>query len=136
MFYMTPDNGKNQSTRLLYLLGFAFFSGFGTGPLIQHSMYVDGNIIPTAILSTAFIFACFTISSIYSDNQQTLYMGGMLMSGLSMLFYLGLMNIFFASYMIFKAHVYISLALMCGFVMYDTALIIEKRRMGDTDYIG
>lgn len=25
--YSTPDNGKNQSTRLAYLIGFAFASG-------------------------------------------------------------------------------------------------------------
>lgn len=134
-FYSTPDNGKNQSTRLGYLLGFAFFSGFGTGPIIEHSLYIDGNIIPTALLSTAFIFACFSISSIYSDRLQNLYLGGFLMSGLSILFYMALLNIFFQSYMIFKFYVYMSLALMCGFVMYDTALIIEKRRRGDTDYI-
>ena len=34
-----------------------------------------------------------------------------------------------------QANVYIGLAVMCGFVVYDTQKIIEKRRRGDEDFI-
>jgi hypothetical protein len=34
-----------------------------------------------------------------------------------------------------QASLYLGLALMCGFVLYDTQLIIEKRRAGDRDFI-
>ena len=36
--FMTPDNGKNRSTRLAMLLGFAFFSGILTSlrKLLKH----------------------------------------------------------------------------------------------------
>ena len=33
--YLTPDNGKNRSSRLAMLLGFAFLTGLGLGPLLQ-----------------------------------------------------------------------------------------------------
>lgn len=36
---------------------------------------------------------------------------------------------------LFQAHVYLGLAIMCGFVLFDTQLIIEKAEMGDKDYI-
>lgn len=46
----TPDNGKNQKLRLSYLLGFAFFSGLGLGPLLQLVMNVNPSIIVTALI--------------------------------------------------------------------------------------
>lgn len=134
--YSTPDNGKNQQRRLSYLLGFSALSGLGLGPLIEVTLYIDPTILPTALISTAVIFACFTISSVYGDRLKTLYYGGLLFSGLSLLSMMSLFNIFFRSQMLYQAHIYLGFALMCGFVLYDTALIIEKRRRGDSDYIG
>lgn len=37
--------------------------------------------------------------------------------------------------MIFQAYLYIGFAVMCGFVLFDTQLIIEKRRRSDKDYV-
>lgn len=34
-----------------------------------------------------------------------------------------------------QTYLYLGLALMCGFVLYDTQLIIEKCRRGDRDFI-
>lgn len=57
------------------------------------------------------------------------------MSLLSTLFWLSLANVFFGSKIMFDITLYLGLAVMCGFVLYDTQLIIEKRRRGDTDYL-
>lgn len=46
----TPDNGKNQKIRLGYLLGFAFLSGLGMGPLLEIVASVDPSIIVTALV--------------------------------------------------------------------------------------
>ena len=64
-----------------------------------------------------------------------LYLGGTLMSGLSTLLILGLANIFFRSQLLFQAHLYIGLAIFCGFIMFDTQVIIRKARNGDKDFI-
>lgn len=36
---------------------------------------------------------------------------------------------------LFKAYLWGGLLLFCGFVVYDTQMIIEKRRLGDKDFI-
>jgi FtsH-binding integral membrane protein len=36
---------------------------------------------------------------------------------------------------IFNVYLYLGLAIMCAFVLYDTQLIVEKCASGDTDYI-
>lgn len=52
----TPDNGKNQKLRLSYLLGFAFFSGLGLGPLLQLVMSVNPTVIVTALIGKLLLF--------------------------------------------------------------------------------
>nr|XP_027223334.1 bax inhibitor 1-like [Penaeus vannamei] len=44
-------------------------------------------------------------------------------------------NIFFGSQLLFKANLYIGLAVMCGFIVYDTQFIVERARRGDMDYV-
>lgn len=46
----TPDNGKNQKLRLGYLLGFAFLSGLGLGPLLELVVSIDPSIVVTALI--------------------------------------------------------------------------------------
>jgi len=37
---------------------------------------------------------------------------------------------------LFQLHMWVSLAVFCGFVMWDTQMIILKKRRGDNDFIG
>merc|ERR1712117_892509 len=53
----------------------------------------------------------------------------------AMLLWLGLLNIFFRSPALFQLHLWGGLLIFCGFVVYDTQAIIEKRRRGDKDAI-
>ncbi|XP_034252449.1 probable Bax inhibitor 1 [Thrips palmi] len=131
----TPDTGKNRQLRLSYLLGSAFFTGMGMGPLLDMVVRVDPSIIVTAFLSTAAVFVSFSASALLATRGSWLYLGGTLMSLLSSMFLFSLMNIFFQSYLLYQAHCYLGLLLMCGFVLYDTQLIMEKRRMGDKDFV-
>lgn len=133
--YSTPDNGKNRTTRLMYLIGFAFASGLGLGPFMEYAIVVNPAIIPTAFLSTCLIFGCFSLSAMFSDQRKMLYLGGTLMSFLSLLLMLSIINLFIGSKLLYQIHLYLGFFVVCGFIMYDTNLIIEKRRRGDTDYI-
>lgn len=131
----TPHNSKNEGKRLAYLMGFAALTGMGLGPLLDMAIRIEPSIVPTALLGTFVIFGCFSISALLCDNRQWLYLGGFLMSGLSWMLMLTLMNIFFRSQLLFQVELYLGLALMCGFVLYDTQMVVEKRRRGDDDYI-
>lgn len=84
---------------------------------------------------TTVVFVSFSIASLLSKRGQWLYLGGTLISALNMLVLFSLANIFFRSQMIYQAHLYLGLFVMCGFVVYDTQHIIEKNRMGSKDYI-
>jgi len=133
--YATPDNGKNRSTRMALLLGFAFFSGLGTGPLLDMALMINPSLIPNAFLLSGVIFACFSGAALFAPDGQYLYLGGTLLSGLSTLFWLGFLNLFFQSQLIFQVYLWGGLLLFCGFIMWDTQMIIEKRRRGDKDFI-
>lgn len=54
----TPDNGKNQKLRLGYLLGFAFLSGLGLGPLLELVVSIDPSIVVTALVGESIVLTC------------------------------------------------------------------------------
>lgn len=132
---MTADEPKNQLKRLGYLVGFALCTGLGLGPLLEQVIAIEPTIISTAFLATTLIFVCFSLAALWAEERSYLYLGGTLMSGLSIMCFMGLMNIFFRSAMIYQLHLYGGLMLFCGFILYDTQLIIEKKRNGDGDFI-
>ncbi|XP_004071065.1 bax inhibitor 1 [Oryzias latipes] len=132
---MTPHNPETEKKRLAILAGFAFLTGVGLGPTLDFVIAINPSIIVTAFLGTSVIFVCFTLSALYAKRRSYLFLGGTLMSGLSILFLFSVMNMFFGSLMLFKAHMYLGLLIMCGFVLFDTQLIIEKAENGDKDYI-
>ncbi|XP_060815371.1 probable Bax inhibitor 1 [Bombus pascuorum] len=131
----TPDNGKNQKLRLSYLLGFAFFSGLGLGPLLQFVISVNPTVIVTALIGTIVIFVSFSISSLLAERGRWLYLGGTLISLLNIMVLFSFVNLFLRWTIFYQAYLYIGLFLMCGFVIYDTQLIIEKYHMGSKDFI-
>jgi len=132
----TPDeNGKNRNTRLGYLMAFSFCTGLGLGPLLDIVNVVNSSIIGTAFFGTSLIFGCFSISALLAPRGRWIYLGGPLLSLLSTMSIMALANLFFRSQLMFQAHLYIGFAVMCAFILYDTQMIVEKRRLGDTDYI-
>jgi len=132
----TPDdNGKSMTTRVGYLLGFTFLTGVGLGPLLEHVILVDPSIIITAFVATSAVFVCFSICAMLSERGKWLYLGGTLMTMLTTLMVLSLANIFFGAMWIYQTQLYLGLLAMCGFVLFDTQMIIEKRRMGSRDFV-
>lgn len=133
--YVTPDHEKNHQKRLSYLMGFAGCTGLTLGPMLEMAIYINPNMIPVAFISTCLVFGSFSLSSIFSNHSKWIYMGGTLLSMMSLLLFSSLINLFIGSYYLFQLQLFLGVIILCAFVMYDTATIIEKRRMGDTDYI-
>ncbi|KZC06905.1 putative Bax inhibitor 1 [Dufourea novaeangliae] len=131
----TPDNGKNQKLRLSYLLGFALLSGLGLGPLFQMIIAINPSIIVSALIGTTVVFVSFSISSLLAERGRWLYLGGTLLSLLNTMVLFSFINLFVRWSFFYQAHLYVGLFLMCGFVIYDTQLIIEKFHMGSKDFI-
>ena len=99
---MTSNEPKNQVKRLGYLVGFSGCTGLSLGPLLDHVIAVDPQIISTAFFASALIFVCFSLTALWADDRSYLYLGGTLMSALSIMSFMMLMNIFFRSTMMFQ----------------------------------
>uniref|UniRef100_A0A8C5TSR6 Transmembrane BAX inhibitor motif containing 6 n=2 Tax=Malurus cyaneus samueli TaxID=2593467 RepID=A0A8C5TSR6_9PASS len=119
----TPHSHETEQKRLGMLVGFAFLTGINLGPLLQMCISINPSIIPTAFLGTATIFACFSLSALYARRRSYLYLGGERGFGEG---FGG--SLFSASAMYWRV-------IMCGFVLFDTQLIIEKAESGDKNYI-
>ncbi|NXT93963.1 BI1 inhibitor, partial [Anhinga rufa] len=126
----TPHSRETEQKRLGMLAGFAFLTGRPRSPPL-----LSPSIIPTAFLGTATIFACFSLSALYARRRSFLYLGGFLLSGLTLMLLSSVVNAFMGSTWLFTANLYLGLMIMCGFVLFDTQLIIEKAESGDKDYI-
>ncbi|XP_034648339.1 bax inhibitor 1 [Trachemys scripta elegans] len=131
----TPHSRETEQKRLGILAGFAFLTGANLCPLLEMCIAINPSIIPTAFLGTAVIFSCFSLSALYARRRSFLYLGGFLLSGLFLMLLFSLINVFVGSTWLFTANLYLGLMVMCGFVLFDTQLIIEKAESGDKDYI-
>ncbi|XP_078065093.1 putative Bax inhibitor 1, partial [Mustelus asterias] len=99
---LTPHNPETEKKRLLILSAFAFFTGTGLGPLMDLVISINPSIIPTAFLSSALIFCCFTLSALYAQRRSYLFLGGILTSLLTVLCLLPLVNLMFGSVLLVK----------------------------------
>ncbi|XP_034840758.1 bax inhibitor 1 [Maniola hyperantus] len=135
MLIATPDTGKNTKLRLGYLLGFGLATGMGLGPLLEYVSIIDPAIIVTALLGTTLVFVCFSIAAMLGERGSWLFLGGPLMTLITSMSLMTLMNLFMQSFILSQIHIYVGLMAMCGFVLFDTQLIIEKRRMGSKDFV-
>ena len=135
LFTRNPQNLKQGGYRFEALLAFGFLTGFGSGPILRIALAVNPSIIPMACLSGAVIFLCFSLAALTARRRSMLYLGGYLMTGLSLLLMVGLFNIFFRSALVLNFQVYFALFLFIGFIPFDTQMILERFEMGDQDHI-
>jgi len=133
---LLPDNnGKNRKLRFLLLIGFAISAGMGLAPLMNYAMVVDKTLVVSAFSSTAVLFTCFSLSALVSRRGEFLYLGGILSTLLIVLLVLSLTRVIFASVFMHQCYLFLGIIAMCGFILYDTQMIVEKRMLGDTDYV-
>jgi len=128
-------NARTQMKCFGLMFATALFTGIYLSPLINLALYVDPQIVMTAFLFTMIIFLCFTLSALYTQKRTYLYLGGFLATGTSIMLVLSLMNIFGRSQLIFNVNLYLGLVIACGYILYDTQLIVERANNGDMNYV-
>ncbi|NWU46888.1 BI1 inhibitor, partial [Dromas ardeola] len=131
----TPHSRETEQKRLGMLAGFAFLMGRWAPGTLPHSMGSralgrGGDKGPNTV-STALKW----LRALYARRRSFLYLGGFLLSSLTLMLLSSVVNAFVGSTWLFTANLYLGLMIMCGFVLFDTQLIIEKAESGDKDYI-
>ena len=63
------------------LLGFAFLTGLGMGPLLDMAIMMNPTLVPSAFMLTSIVFAGFTGAALFAPDGKYLYLGGSLLSG-------------------------------------------------------
>jgi len=128
-----PD--ANSALRMGLLLGFGFFQGAALGGLILVVLTMDPRIVLTAFLGTVTIFGCLTGSALLAKRKTYLFLGGFLSSAIMNLLLLSIINIFLRLEFLDMFVLYSGLFVFCGYVLYDTQIIIEKVNLGSRDFI-
>ncbi|TPX58237.1 hypothetical protein PhCBS80983_g03259 [Powellomyces hirtus] len=136
VFTFTPPTRSNERLRQYLLYGFSFTKGLSLGPLIAHTLYLNPAIVVKALLGTAMVFGCFTVSVLTSPRRDVIYLRGVMATATMTLAGLSLVNAFMGSAALFSVELYFGLLVFAGFVVYDTQLMIAKAEMGNRDYLG
>jgi len=131
----TSKDSAPPMKRIGYVSGLAGCLGLESSYLLNYVIAVDPSIIVTAFVTTSVVFVSFSLTALYAEKRSMLFLGSLLSTALSGLLILSLANLFFRIPSIALISVYLSLIISCLFVMYDTQLIVEKKRLGDNDFI-
>lgn len=119
---------KRKLFRISLMISFGILQGIMLGPLIAMTIEIDGNIVRSAILVTVCVFGSFTAMSLMSKKREWLYLGSILNSFCLFLFF---MSFFPSSVFGYHISLYGGLIMFCGYVLYDTQVIIDRvERLG------
>ena len=125
-----------ESQRSWFLYSFGFFKGASIASLVEYSLALHPQNVAIALVATSLIFGCFSLSVLFSNRRDSLYLTGALSSAVSILLWLSFANIFIRSSFLFSAELYLSLCVFAGYIVYDTQIMIEKAQRGSKDYLG
>ncbi|CAD5205614.1 unnamed protein product [Bursaphelenchus okinawaensis] len=129
----SPATRETEKRRLGYLLGLSFLVGVTTGPLVMYIGASDPSVVFNAYIITLVVFGCFSLAALHAENTKFLHLGGILSAALLALAITSIFGRFSAS--VHPILIWGGLLINSAFIVYDTQMIAEKRRRGDTDYV-
>lgn len=136
MAWLLATPPYHEQKRVSLLMASSLLQGASIGPLIDLAIEFDPSILVSAFMGTAIAFACFSGAAMLARRREYLYLGGLLSSGVSILFWLHFASsIFGGSVGLFKFELYFGLLVFVGYMVVDTQEIIEKAHLGDLDYV-
>jgi len=129
MMYFTckiTSSSETEQMRMGYMWALAFFLGFLVGPAMHHIADVDPSILINAVAITSIMFASFSAISLYSSRRSYLFLGGIISSLLSCMFWFRLGGYMFGYSVHGMPYLLLSLFVACMYIIYDTQMIIER----------
>lgn len=120
---------NNSITRQGLLYGFGFSYGWLLSPVIHQVFAVDPSTILLALMATAIGFLSFSANALFTQRRSQLYLGSLLGALLGVTTLLSLARLFFPAsftHSLLMSEIYLGLFIFCGYIMYDTQLIVER----------
>ena len=84
------DVYQPEQTRMNWLMAIAFFKGTLLGPMIHLVAEIEPEILINAIVYTSIMFASFTAISLFSKRRSYLFLGGVISTIMTSLFWFSL----------------------------------------------
>ena len=133
MYKITNVNDTTQN-RIGYLWALSFCMGFLVGPAMHKIAEFNPMILVQAASYTAIVFGSFTAMALFSKRRSYLFLGGIISSIMSAMFWYRMMSWMFG-YSDGFGMVYLMSGLFtaCLYIIYDTQIIIEMAERGDKD---
>merc|ERR1711908_123183 len=137
MSYKVANTYESESLRLGYLKALSFCMGYLVGPLMHHLAEFEPMILVQAVSYTGIMFLSFTAISLFSKRRSYLFLGGIIMTMTSCMFWYRTMAWMFG-YSRYGGefglvYTMTGLFVACLYIIYDTQLIIERAERGEKD---
>lgn len=131
-FLWQPSDSKN---RPVAFYTFAFLDGVAAGPLVAFAASADPHLPLLAFALCVVVFTGFSVSALFAKRGRYLMLGSFLWTALLGMVFINFINIFTTKFYGLGFMLYGGLLMVCGFVLYDTQVIVEKASRGDTDHL-
>jgi len=129
--YSTPQTHiLNLPRRVWMVAALGVCQGASIGPLIQLALYIEPQILLTALTLTANLFVCFTLTALYIPRRSTFAFASILSSSLSFLVLISFLSLFFPSVWFYKIQLYLGLLVFSGYILFDTQQVINRAENG------
>ena len=129
-FFAVMFGSQNHRRPALY--GYTFFQGITLGYFTD---FIGKDVIVHSLLGTMAVFLCFTVAALSAPSRSFLYLGGILASATSILLWNNLLGSFLG-YQSITLEIYGGLVVFCGYVVFDTQMMIAKAESGIKDVEG
>lgn len=132
-FLSMPRGAPGRAPALHAAAGAA---GAATGPLLTVAAAVEPAIPTVAFAATAGVFGSLSAAAVFSRRRGFVYLGGVLGGAVGGLAVIGFANMFMGSAALWGVQLYGGLLVFCGYVLYDSQMIVARAEMGDRDVEG
>ena len=134
LIYKISNVYDTERNRIGYLWALSFCMGFLVGPAMHRIAQFNSMILVQAASYTAILFGSFTAMALFSKRRSYLFLGGIISSIMSAMFWYRMMSWMFGYTDGFGMVWLMSgLFVACLYVIYDTQIIIEMAERGDKD---